>query len=53
MKISGLGIVSGKMLAWPSLQSLAVKNIFYFLQSLGGEKLLRLVESAGEKIKEA
>ena len=37
-------------LAWPSLQSLAVKKIFYFLKILGGEKLLKFGwKMGGEK----
>ena len=31
-------------LAWPSLQSLAVKQKLFFVQILGGEKLLKFVE---------
>ena len=31
-------------LAWPPLQSLAVKKCFIFLKILGGEKLLKFVE---------
>ena len=39
------------MLAWPSLQSLAVKkNFFFFLQILGGEKLLKFGEKWAVKI---
>ena len=40
-----------KNLAWPPLQSLAVKKKLFFVQILGGEKLLKFVEkslSAGE-----
>ena len=37
-----------RMLAWPPLQSLAVKKNLFFVQSLGGEKLLKFVEGAGE-----
>ena len=33
------------VLAWPSLQSLAVKKKLFFVQILGGEKLLK----SGEK----
>ena len=35
---------SGKMLAWPPLQSLAVKKKIFLRQILRGEKLLNLVE---------
>ena len=31
-------------LAWPPLQSLAVKKKHFFVQILGGEKLLKFVE---------
>ena len=31
-------------LAWPSLQSLAVKKKLFFVQILGGEKLLKFGE---------
>ena len=41
----GLNITNGKNLAWPPLQSLAVKKKKLFLvQMLGGEKLLKFVE---------
>ena len=33
-----------KILAWPSLQSLAVKKKLFFVQILGGEKLLKFGE---------
>ena len=33
-----------KSLAWPPLQSLAVKKNFFFVQILGGEKLLKFGE---------
>ena len=37
-----------KILAWLPLQSLAVNKNSFFVEILGGEKLLKLVESAGE-----
>ena len=38
-----------EVLAWPPLQSLAVKKKLFFVQILGGEKLLKFVENcAGE-----
>ena len=33
-----------EVLAWPSLQSLAVKKKLFFVQILGGEKLLKFGE---------
>ena len=33
-----------QLLAWPPLQSLAVRKNFYFVEILGGEKLLKFVE---------
>ena len=36
--------VTDILLAWPSLQSLAVKKNFFLVQILGGEKLLKFGE---------
>ena len=36
-------------LAWPPLQSLAVKKNFFFVQILGGEKLIKFVEKVPVK----
>ena len=38
------GVLQFNLLAWPSLQSLAVKKNFFFVQILGGEKLLKFGE---------
>ena len=40
----------GFLLAWPPLQSLAVKKNFFFVQILGGEKLLKFGEKWAVKI---
>ena len=37
------------ILAWPPLQSLAVKKKLYFVQILGGEKLLKFGEKRAVK----
>ena len=39
-----------KVLAWPPLQSPAVKKKFFFVQILGGEKLLKFGETWAVKI---
>ena len=46
----GAGFPLSLNLAWPPLQSLAMKkNKLYFVQILGGEKLLKLVEKVPVK----
>ena len=43
-KICTSDLIVEKFLAWPPLQSLAVKKNFFFVQILGGEKLLKFGE---------